>query len=246
MNTFIYFWTLAFFAFSLTLLLVPFYPTWREWRHPVDACRLTIQDLYPAHLEHAMGQLRLTSGSMLSESVSANISIFAPSGSHFQKLCAPTILLGTAHAAPLSLTGVQIITLIKPDRAKQWGDKGWRIDGDCCIPDAHHLQNNLVVTGSLHIGADCVIQGDIKAHGAVHIGPRSQLNGSLFSTQAITLRESAIIQGPVISEKSVSIGSWVLIGNLFQASMVSAPQIVAQSGAVVHGKVWSIDDGRVT
>lgn len=245
MNATLVFWTLVFFAVSCALLLLPFYPAWQEWRHPVDALRLSIQSLAPPHLEPLTAQMRLMPGATPPDTVRASARILAPSGCKFHKLCAPTILLGIADAAPNQPRRVQSIPLLKLDRAKRWGTKGWRIDGDCRIPQAHYLQGNLVVTGTLHIEADCVIHGDIKTHGAVHVGPRSQLSGALFSTQAITLQESAEIQGPVVSDTSVSIGPWVLIGNLEHPSMVSAPQIAAHASAVVHGTVWAQVTGRV-
>lgn len=243
-------WTLLFLLLSAALLLLPFYPAWREWRHPVDARRLELPDArpsaglplpvpVPAHLE-------LTPDTDSADELSASESIRVPAGRRFGRLRAPTIWLGHERVGPSTPPPVHHAALGQPARSRHWGSEGWRVSGDCHIPDAHQLQGALVVTGSLHIGQDCLIRGDIKAHGPVHIGRRSQIEGALFGTQAITLDEGVQVLGPVVSETSVSLGPQVRIGRLDHPGLLIAPEVVAHSGAVVHGGVWAKARGRVT
>ena len=84
-----------------------------------------------------------------------------------------------------------------------------------------------------------------EVHGAVQVGPRSRIRGALFSEQAIALHEDAQVQGPVVSEVRVDLGPGVVIGRLEHPSTLSAPQLLAQAGAVVHGTAWASQSGRV-
>lgn len=246
MNGTLVFWTVLFLLVNCTLLLLPFYPAWQEWRRPVDAVRLEIPEAPASTRDPVSPEERLTPASHSPDSVIASARILAPSGSRFHSLCAPTILLGMAEASSHPPPRIGHRPQIRPERAKRWGAEGWRVEGDCRIPDAHQVHGALVVTGVLHIGKDCVIRGDIKAHGPVHIGQRSQLLGALFGEQAITLQAGVEALGPVVSETSVSVGPGVQIGNLQHPGMLIAPEIEVHAGAVVHGKVWAKTRGRVT
>jgi len=67
----------------------------------------------------------------------------------------------------------------------------------------------------------------------------------LVSVQRITLHEDVSLQGPVLSETEVTLDVGVVIGSLEQPSSLSAAQVLAQPGAVVHGSVWAHQSGRV-
>jgi cytoskeletal protein CcmA (bactofilin family) len=178
--------------------------------------------------------------------VSASARILALAGCQFQQLNAPTILLGVAKPWQIAPRHpVQHSLLQPPANAERWGTQGWRITGDCLIPDAHRVQGTLVVMGRLTVGSDCLIEGDIKAHGDVQVGARSQIKGALISEQRITLHEDVSLQGPVLSETEVTLDVGVVIGSLEQPSSLSAAQVLAQPGAVVHGSVWAHQSGRV-
>jgi cytoskeletal protein CcmA (bactofilin family) len=244
MNASVHLWSVAFFVLTAALLALPFYPAWQEWRHPLDALALALKTSPSHHGLHTSPQVRLARGVATPPVVSASVRILASTGSQFQKLTAPTIVLGSAntdrpgHEPPRR-------TLLTPPHAQAWGDRGWRIQGDCHIPDAQQVQGPLVVMGALTLGADCVIDGDIKAHGAVQVGPRSRIRGALFSEQAIALHEDVQVQGPVVSEVQVDLAPGVVMGRLAQPSTLRAPRMVARSGAVVHGTVWATQSGRV-
>jgi cytoskeletal protein CcmA (bactofilin family) len=237
-------WSVVFFVLTAALLALPFYPAWQEWRHPLDARALALKNSPNHHALPTSPQVRLAQGVVTPPVVSASVRIVASSGSQFQKLMAPTLVLGNANTERPSHEPPHT-TLVTPPHAQPWGDRGWRIQGDCRIADAQQVQGSLVVMGALTLGADCVVDGDVKAHGAVQVGPRSRIRGALFSEQAIALHEDAQVQGPVVSEAQVDLGPGVVIGRLAQASTLSAPHIVAQSGAVVHGTAWATQSGRV-
>ena len=239
-------WTLVFFVLTIALLAWPFYPAWQEWRHPIDALALTIKGQTLQAAMPVSAQVRLEPLSATPATVDASVRILASSGSRFQKLTAPTILLGTASSSSSAAAHAPLRTvLLKMPHSQKWGARGWRIHGDCHIPDAHQVPGPLVVMGTLTVGTDCLIDGDIKAHGAVQISARSQIQGALFSEQTLTLHEDVRVQGPVVSEAHVDLGPGVIIGQLEHPSPLSAPTMVAQAGAVVHGTVWASQSGRV-
>lgn len=240
-------WRVVFFVFTAALLVLPFYPAWQEWRHPMDALALTLKTAKPLYAQPTSPQVRLVPGLATAPVVSASVRILASSGSHFQKLRAPTIALGNVNTERLG-PGYEPprTTLLTLPHAQPWGDNGWRIQGDCHIADAQHVTGSLVVIGALTLGANCLIEGDVKAHGEVQVGPRSRIRGALVSEQAIALDEDTQIEGPVVSEVQVNLSPGVVIGRLEHPSTLSAPHLVASAGAVVHGTVWASASGRVT
>lgn len=239
-------WTVVFFLLTAALLSLPFYPVWQEWRHPVDALALNLKGKNRQAMMPVSAQVRLDERAATPPWVNASVRILATSGSRFQKLTAPTILLGTSSQAQKNTAAAPRLTALWDlSYAQTWGAHGWRVTGDCHIPDAYRVPGSLVVMGALTLGADCVVDGDIKAHGAVQVGPRTQLNGALFSEQAITLQPDVKVHGPVVSDVHVEMGPGVVIGGLEHPSTLSAPVLVASPGAVVHGIAWATQSGCV-
>ena len=246
MSESVYLWSAVFFLLTVGLLALPFYPAWQEWRHPVDALALALKTARPHQGLPTSPQVRLVPGVATPPVVSASVRILANAGSQFQKLSAPTIALGSADTERRSPHHERPCTsLMTLPHAQPWGDRGWRIQGNCHIADAQQVTGPLVVMGSLTLGADCVVEGDVKAHGPVKVGLRTRIHGALFSEQAIALHEDAQVQGPVVSEVRVDLGPGVVIGRLEHPSTLSAPQLLAQAGAVVHGTAWASQSGRV-
>ncbi len=239
-------WTVLFLGLTAALLAWPFYPAWREWHHPLDALALALKKPASPHTDPSATQVRLVQGVATPPVVQASVRILANAGSQFQKLGAPTVLLGIAASSRQALAKAPPSSpWVPPPQAQPWGRHGWRIAGDCRIPDAHQVTGPLVVMGALTVGADCQLDGDIKAHGPVQVGPRSRLAGALFSEQPIRLQDDARVLGPVVSEVQIRLAPGVVVGTLEQPGTVSAPQLLAHAGAVVHGTVWASQSGQV-
>jgi cytoskeletal protein CcmA (bactofilin family) len=239
-------WTVLFGLLTTALLGLPFFPVWREWWRPRDAQALALHDAHLVATQALTAQVRLSPGQATPPVVSASARILALAGCEFQQLNAPTILLGVA--SPVHTHAVHQVprtVLQQPPHAERWGAHGWRITGDCHIPDAHQLQGPIVVLGRLSVGSDCLIDGDIKVHGSVQMGARSRVTGALVSEQRIELHERVWLQGPVLSESEVTLAGGVVIGSLDQPSTVRAAQVLAQAGAVVHGSICATQCGRV-
>ena len=245
-------WNVAFFLLTGTLLVLPFYPAWREWRHPADAQPLPLPDAPPGASTAILAQVTLDLGEPPRPVVKATERISVPVGSAFFKLVAPVIELGTPSPASESrgperpLGWLRATPLLSLPGGQTWGIKGHRVKGPCQVPEARHLTGPLVVLGTLTIGADCVIAGDIKAHGAIHIGARSLVTGSVFSPHDISLAEGARVQGAILSEDRIRLSARCVVGQVAQPASVSARRIEAASGSGVHGTLWAREGGQVT
>ena len=68
------------------------------------------------------------------------------------------------------------------------------------------------------------------------------VNGSVAASASAEGSSGSTV---VVSEAQVDLGPGVVVGRLAQASTLSAPRIVAQSGALVHGTAWATQSGRV-
>ena len=202
-------WALLFGAITLTLLASPFYPAWREWRHPSDDWPLEVREEQPALRALANG---------------------------------PYMNAGTQHTlGPCSSSGSGLVRrqlLMDLPHARSWGDQGWRVQGDCHLPDDSCLPGSLVVTGKLTCGARSLVEGDVKVHGDVHMAPASLLTGALFAHN-VNLTEGAQVMGPVVARATVQLGPRASIGHPEQLASLSAVQVVAADSARVHGPVWT-------
>lgn len=143
----------------------------------------------------------------------------------------------TPEPAPMpSRTQRQLLTNLP--RAQPWGDQGWRVQGDCHLPDDSCLPGPLVVSGKLSCGARSLIEGDVKVHGDMHLAVGSTLMGALFAHN-VTLDEGAQVWGPVVARADVRLGPHTAIGRQSQPVSLSAGQVLADDSACVYGPVWT-------
>lgn len=128
--------------------------------------------------------------------------------------------------------------LIHLPHAQPWGDQGWRVQGDCHLPEDSRLPGPLVVSGNLTCGARSLVEGDVKVHGAIHLAPGSTLMGALFA-RTVTLAQGAQVFGPVVASATAHLGPDSAIGRPEQPASLSAAQVLADAHARVHGPVWT-------
>lgn len=198
---------LLFGILTLALLAWPFYPAWREWRHPSDDQPLAFFD--GQHDWHGLATAWHTADGAPPQSEPVS----GPSRSQRQLL---------THLP----------------RAQPWGEQGWRVQGDCHLPEDSCLPGPLVVYGKLSCGARSLIEGDVKVHGDTHLAPGSTLMGALFAHN-VTLTEGAQVLGPVVASATVRLGPHSAIGRQGQPVSLSAGQVLTDDSACVYGPIWT-------
>jgi hypothetical protein len=207
MNGWIHLEALLFGILTLALMAWPFYPAWREWRHPSDDVALEFSDGQNAWLgmapAHRVGDAEPPTPE-------------------------PNPIPGRAQR--------QLLTHLP--HAQPWGDQGWRVQGDCHLPEDSCLPGPLVVGGKLTCGARSLIEGDVKVHGDTHLASDSILMGALFAHN-VTLAEGAQVLGPVVARGAVRLGPHTAIARQSQPASLSAIQVLADDSACVYGPVWT-------
>lgn len=197
---------------------------------------------------HADKTLLLGEDSVASHQLSSGRGIALAAGCRFQRLQAPVIVMGR----PLARRRHDPAQPRKPlpehpplPHATPWGARGWRVQGDCRIDDGHHFRGALVVSGTLHIGEDACVEGDVKALKGVVIGRRATVNGAVLSGEDIRIDEEAQVAGPVLGSARLVLGVNVRLGSLLAPTSVHAQDICAGEGVIAHGTVCATGTGCV-
>lgn len=251
------------------LLLLPFYPAWREWRHPADRQprRMAAGDDSQASLtrllRQQMAQLQrgghlVRPGSLEQALDGADPGAGAPPptagpvvalecGACFQQIDAPLILFGPRHSPGHPDPGDrQRLPVHGPlPHARPWGAHGWRVDGDCAIREGQHFTGSLVVTGLLWIGQGARVEGDVKGRRGVLIGEHAHVSGSVVSDQGVGLGVGAFVGGPLVCEALLQLGAGARLGRPEAPTSVCASVILAGAGATAHGCVRATQAGLV-
>lgn len=240
-------WFGLFAAVTMALLIAPLYPTWQEWRHPQDAAALALTAAHSPAPQSLPGQVLLQSDSLSHKQVQATNRIVAMRGCRFQKLTAPTILLGTAvlpQVTPVPCANQAGLAQTLP-QGTRWGQHGWRVDGDCRIAAASHLTGPLVVTGALWMGPDCLVEGDIKVHGDVMLAERTVVTGALMGNAQMALKDGSAVHGPLLCAGDLTLGNAVVLGQAGKPSSVCARNITARGTVMAHGSLHARHTGQV-
>ena len=193
---------------------------------------------------HAEKTLLLGESSVVARDLSSEHGISLAWACCFERVQAPVIVFGQPgtrdHRSRPALPPHEPLPGARP-----WGRQGWRIEGDCVIQKGRHFTGSLVVTGVLSIGADALVEGDVKAHKGVVIGERAHVTGGVFSDNGIRVFNEAVIGGPLVSESLLQLGAGVHLGSLRAPTSVSANVILADNGVLAHGTVSAAQAGLV-
>ncbi len=198
---------------------------------------------------HANKTLTLGESSVAVRQISAARAMDLARGCCFERVHAPVIQFGRPVASLARQVGVTSSSPRTPldtiKNGQPWGDNGWRVEGDCQIPQAHHFTGSLVVTGVLSIGSDAVVDGDIKARKGILIGARARITGAVFCENGIHVFHGAYVAGPLVSESHLMLGAGAWLGTPDAPTTVSAGVILVEEGVVAHGTVWASQAGVV-
>ena len=217
-------WSLLLLLVTTTLLALPFYPAWSEWRRPRD------RETATAHLPTADTETQPTLQ-------------LAP-GACFGTVNARHLLLGNGPMpAPADLPALQ--RWQPPASARPWGLHGWHIGHHLDIPTNQLVPCSLVVRGRLKTQGPGRIEGDLKARDSLHLGPGTRIQGHLFCEGDIWLGEGCSVSGLVMAEGTLHLAAGVEIGKPDLPVSVCADVIEVHGPVLVHGSVQARIGGSV-
>ena len=188
---------------------------------------------------HAVGEFHADENCGLYGRVSSDRALFLKRGCRFQRLNAPRIEIGTQTRNASGRNGDPAVPADSRMRQRLL------LDGDFVVGPEETFYGNLVVRGSLQIGAGARVLGSIKGNKNVVLEDRVSVQGSLISAQAMQIGRDCTIHGPVIAERFVQIESGTRCGSTDRPTTVSAPWIEVEEGVVVFGTLWAREHGRV-
>lgn len=196
---------------------------------------------------HAEGAIKLDIACIALRRLSSKVAIDLAAQCCFERVHAPVIRFGTmpADTPPLESPGAFSADIDMLPGAIRRTPNLHMVKGDCSLPPGRIFKGSLVVTGRLIIGNYTTIIGDIKAREGTIIGTGVRIIGSLTCEDRIYILDHVEIAGPLISETDIVLGAGTVIGRLDAPTTVSAENIIAKSGAAVHGALWARNVGVV-
>lgn len=225
MNSEPWLWGVLWLLVTVSLLALPFYPTWSEWRRPLDLQPNAV-DTHTANTEMPLQSLNLASGKS------------------FEKLHTTSLLLGHGPMpAPFPLT--RLHRWQPPKDARPWGLQGWYMRHHLDIPADQLVPSSLVVRGRLNMQGPGLVEGDIKAHDSLRLGPGTRVRGNVFCDGDIWLGEGCEVSGLVMAKGLLHMSPGVVIGSPKLPTSVCADVVRVQGPAQVHGSVQARLSGRV-
>ncbi|MDO9403221.1 MAG: polymer-forming cytoskeletal protein [Polaromonas sp.] len=199
---------------------------------------------------HADGIFRMGDRGVALRRVSAGAALMLGEEAWFERLQAPAIYFGKPceslfsrvpdeYPPPATAAYADL-----PDATRQTPDL-YFVRGNCALPAGQVFHGSLVVTGFLVIGEGTIVVGDVKAREGASLGAGAWVQGAITCEKRIYVFGGARALGPVVSETDILIGDGAVIGLADAQTTVSARNIIAEPGSVVHGSVWAHEIGMV-
>jgi predicted acyltransferase (DUF342 family) len=120
------------------------------------------------------------------------------------------------------------------------------VEGDLEIPANCDVVEDLIVIGSLRVGAGSLLRRSVKTRGDLFVEGAVRVRGSVVANGSVSIGNGCTIEGVVVAERAITIGARTRIGSQDRLSTVSAPRITVAPGAVAHGTVWARESGQVS
>ncbi len=218
-------WSLLLLLVTTTLLALPFYPAWAEWRRPRDRQSNAAAPTTPTVEGPRVLQL-------------------AP-GACFETVHASQLLLGSG-PMPTQAALPPLHRWQPPAGARPWGVHGWHIGHHLDIPAEQLVPCSLVVRGRLRTLGPGRIEGDLKARDGLHLGPDTHVRGNLFCEGDVWLDAGCHVSGLVMAEGSLHLAAGVVIGTPQLPVSVCADVIEVHGPVLVHGSVQARIGGSVS
>lgn len=196
---------------------------------------------------HARRSVSVKSNGVLYGRVSADRFMKLERGCRFERLNAPRIEFCFEGGAGES-GGVTERQAIEPrdlnNRVEESAGR-WRVEGRTKVPPRRLVENDLVVTGTLRIGAGVYVKGSLKSHKDVYIERSVEVDGSVVAGRDIYIGPRGRIHGPVLAERCIYVDEGVIVGALEQPTTICSPFVYISPGSTAHGTVWAHSAGWV-
>ncbi len=176
---------------------------------------------------------------------------FGP-GTAFERVSAPVIVasrpvgtaLGEAAAPLVNQLSLERARLPTPDRVHPLAQRRtyWR---DLRVAQATAHRGDIVVQGHVELAAGSRMQGSIKAYQDLHLHRGCEVQGHLVARGAIRVGPSGRVYGNLMSETCIHLAAGSVVGSQEQPVSISAPTIILEPGATVHGSISAYEGGRV-
>ena len=192
-----------------------------------------------ARIDSALRARRVRShGARLPRIVSATTAIDLGAGSRFGVLCAPVIrteVRGQDHPRE---------DKTEPSRADAPSRPRHGHAGDFELPASTTLVADLVVQGSLTLGQDSVLVGNVKVHGDARLLAGAALDGALFAQGSVHCHGRNRLSGPMAAGRRVWLGADCVVGNARAAGSVSAWEVRLEHDVTVFGRITCVETGE--
>lgn len=194
---------------------------------------------------HCTGPFEAEEGTALYGRTSSDKLLRLKKGVTFEQIGAPRIVFGSMSLdGPRALPDRDRATFALPKDAKALGDHH-RIKGDLVIPPNSRFTGHLVVTGSLHMGENSQVIGNIKTYGDAVLADKASVDGSIVARKTIFGGAGCRMRGPLISEGAIKLGHDAVIGMPEHPTTLSAPVIEVRTGTMIFGHAVAGESGMV-
>ena len=173
----------------------------------------------------------------LSGSVEAAERVHLVSSAHFERLHAPVVQFGPEVASaeapyPLVLFETEATHSLRP-----------LVTGTVVVPEGCLLDEDLVATGDLHLGAGVRVRGSVKAGGRLVLDRGAVVEGNAFAAGDLVLGPHARVYGVASSEADVYAATGVRVGLPDRLATLTGEHLRVAPGVTVHGTVWARREG---
>lgn len=155
----------------------------------------------------------------------------------FERLHAPTVRFGPAADAPeapfpLALHETAATHSLRP-----------LVAGSVNVPDGALVDDDLIATGDLTLGAGSRVRGSVKAGGRLLLGRGAVVEGHAVAVGDLMLGTNARVHGVAASEADVYAASSARVGLPDAPATLTGEHVHISPGVTVHGTVWARVDG---
>ncbi len=189
---------------------------------------------------HAGGEIRADADCTLYGRASSDQMIVLENGCSFEHLHAPRIEFGKPVRHDQANQADLTTALIGPkalSKTVEVTGRRWLIHQDVDIPAGRYIDADIVVTGSLRVGAGCHISGSIKGYKDIRVDRDARIDGSVVGIENIYLARGCHVRGPILSERDIYVGPGCLIGMRQRRTTVNADHLHIAPGTVAFGTV---------